>query len=35
MNKVELIDAIAKETGLSKKDSGKAVSRRRNSSRIL
>ncbi len=25
MNKVELIDAIAKETGLSKKDSGKAV----------
>ena len=25
MNKTELIDAIAKETGLSKKDSGKAV----------
>ena len=25
MKKVELIDAIAKETGLSKKDSGKAV----------
>ncbi len=25
MNKSELIDAIAKETGLSKKDSGKAV----------
>ena len=25
MNKVELIDAIAKETGLSKKDAGKAV----------
>ena len=25
MNKTELIDAIAKETGLSKKDSGKAI----------
>lgn len=25
MNKTELIDAIAKETGLSKKDSGKAL----------
>lgn len=25
MNKVELIDAIAKETGLSKKDAGKLV----------
>ena len=25
MNKVELIDAVAKESGLSKKDAGKAV----------